>query len=107
MRTLITAAVCLPLFALAACGESAPQQASSGTSPPMRTACTTPEQAGAKAQDITGKLVEARKTGAITQDQYVAFNTTMSNALLAWSEKQDLKAYCAALTRIATDANLK
>jgi hypothetical protein len=107
MRSLVTAAVCLSLLALAACGDSAPQQGSSGTSPPMRTACTTPEQAGAKAQDITGKLVEARKTGAITQDQYVAFNTTMSNALLAWSEKQDLKAYCAALNRIATDANLK
>jgi hypothetical protein len=104
MRTLPIVAVCL---VLAACGESPPQQGSSGTSPPMRTACTTPEQAGAKAQDITGKLVEARKSGAITQDQYVAFNTTMSNALLAWSEKQDLKAYCAALDRIATDASLK
>jgi len=69
-------------------------------------ACATPEQAGAKAQDITRKLVEARKAGTITQDQYVAFNTTMSNALLAWSEKQDLKAYCAALDRIAADASL-
>jgi hypothetical protein len=103
----LTAAVCLSLPALAGCGESAPPQGSSGTSPPMRTACTTPEQAGVKAQDITHKLVESRKTGAITQDQYVAFNTTMSNALLAWSEKQDLKAYCAALDRIATDADLK
>jgi hypothetical protein len=107
MRTLISAAVCSPLLMLAACGESTPQQGSSGASPPMRTACTTPEQAGAKAQDITRKLVEARKTGTISQDQYVAFNTTMSNALLAWSEKQDLKAYCGALDRIATDANLK
>jgi len=106
MRNL-TAAVCLSLLALAGCGESAPPQSSSGTSPPMRTACTTPEQAGVKAQDITHKLVESRKAGTITQDQYVAFNTTMSNALLAWSEKQDLKAYCAALDRIATDANLK
>jgi len=107
MRTFTTIAACLPLLILTACGESTPPQGSSGTSPPMRTACTTPEQAGAKAQDITHKLVEGRKTGTITQDQYVAFNTTMSNALLAWSEKQDLKAYCAALDRIATDANLK
>jgi hypothetical protein len=107
MRTFATITACLPLLVLTACGESTPPQGSSGASPPMRTACTTPEQAGAKAQDITHKLVEARKTGTITQDQYVAFNTTMSNALLAWSEKQDLKAYCAALDRIATDANLK
>jgi len=106
MRTLIIIAVCSVPLGLAACGESNPQGAS-GTSPPIRAACATPEQAGLKAQDITRKLVEARKTGAITQDQYVAFNTTMSNALLAWSEKQDLKAYCAALERIATDANLQ
>lgn len=107
MRKFTTVAACSALLALAACGESAPPQGTSGTSPPMRTACTTPEQAGAKAQDITHKLVEARKTGAITQDQYVAFNTTMSNGLRDWAEKQDLKAYCATLDRIATDANLK
>lgn len=107
MRTFTTIAACLPLLILAACGESAPPQGSSGASPPMRTACTTPEQAGDKAQDITHKLVEARKTGVITQDQYEAFNKAMGNTFLGWSEKQDLKAYCAALERIATDANLK
>jgi hypothetical protein len=106
MRLATIAVALLPLV-VAACGESPPQQASSGASPPIRTACTTPEQAGAKAQDITRKLVEARKTGAITQDEYAAFNTAMSNTLAGWSEKQDLKAYCAALERIATDAELK
>jgi hypothetical protein len=107
MRTITAFAVCSATLVLSACGESAPQQGSSGVSPPIRMACTTPEQAGTKAQDITRKLVEARKAGTITQDQYVAFNTTMSNALLAWSEKQDLRAYCTALDRIAVDAGLK
>jgi len=101
-----TALAAIPLLCLAACGESAPQP-SAGASPPIRTACTTPEQAGAKAQDITHKLVEARKTGTITQDQYVAFNTTMGNGFRAWAERQDLKAYCAALDRVQKDANLR
>lgn len=106
MRPIVKLAVCLPLLWLAACGESAPPQ-SSGASPPIRMACTTPEQAGAKAQDITHKLVEARKQGAITQDQYVAFNNTMGNGFRAWAERQDLKAYCATLDRVAKDANLQ
>jgi hypothetical protein len=101
------AAICLLLLALAACGESAPPQQGIGTSPPIRTACTTPEQAGAKAQDITGKLVEARKAGTITQEQYVAFNNTMSGGFRAWAERQDLKAYCAALDTVVKGANLK
>lgn len=101
-------AVCLPLLALAACGESAPpQQGAAGTSPPIRVACTTPEQAGAKAQDITHKLVEARKSGAITQDQYVAYNNAMSAGFRAWAERQDLKAYCAALDSVQKGADLK
>jgi hypothetical protein len=96
----------LAALALTACGDSTPKQ-SAGASPPIRVACTTPEQAGQKAQDITRKLVEARKQGAITQDEYVAFNSTMSNGFRAWAERQDLKAYCATLDRIATDAELE
>ena len=95
----------LVLFALAACGESTPQQKTG--SPPLRIACTTPEQAGLKAGDITRKLVEAKKTGTITQDQYDAYNTTMGQGLQAWSERQDLVAYCSALNQIATGAGLK
>jgi hypothetical protein len=105
MRLPKLAAVCLPLL-LAACGESAPPQGA-GTSPPIRMACTTPEQAGAKAQDITHKLVEARKSGALTQEQYVAFNNAMSVGFRAWAERQDLKAYCAALDSVQKNANLK
>jgi hypothetical protein len=95
--------------ALTACGENTPEQKqqSAGASPPIRLACTTPEQAGAKAQDVTRKLLEARKQGAITQDEYVAFNMTMSGGLRAWAEQQDLKSYCAALDRIVTDAQLE
>ncbi len=97
------------LLALAACGESTPQgqQKSAGAAPPLHLACTTPEQAGVKARDVTHKLVEAKKDGKITPDQYNAFNTTMGQGLNAWSERQDLVAYCGALDRIVKDAALQ
>lgn len=88
-------------LALAACGDSTPK------SPPIRMVCTTPEQAGLKAQDITRKLVEARKDGAITQDQYVAFSITLSDGFAAWGETQNLASYCATLQRVVTDAALR
>lgn len=92
----------LALVTLAACGEQAPKQ----SSPPVRLACTTPEQAGLKAQDITHKLVEARKSGKITPEEYAALNNTMSNGFRDWADRQDLKAYCAALDRVVKDAGL-
>ena len=95
----------LAAIALAACGESTPKQ-SAGASKPVRMACRTPDEAGMKAQDITRKLAEARKSGTITQDQYVAFNNTMSDGFRTWAERQDLRAYCAALQRVVTDAGL-
>jgi hypothetical protein len=70
-------------------------------------ACTTPEQAGLKAQDITRKLVEAKKQDAISQDEYVAYNNTLGEGLRAWSERGDLVAYCRTLERIVKDAGLK
>ena len=93
----------LACVALAACDNSQPKQAA-GPTPPARAACTTPEQAGLKAQDITHKLVEARKQGKITPEQYASLNNTMSEGFRAWAERQDLKAYCGALSRVATDA---
>lgn len=92
----------LALTILAACGEQAPKQ----SSPTVRLACTTPEQAGAKAQDITHKLVEARKAGKITPEEYAALNNTMSNGFRDWADRQDLKAYCATLDRVMKDAGL-
>lgn len=96
----------LTAFALAACGESTPKQ-SAGSSKPVRMACRTPDEAGLKAQDITRKLAEARKNGTITPDQYVGFNNTMSDGFRTWAERQDLRAYCATLQRVVTDANLQ
>ncbi len=93
-------------ISLAACGDAS-QKTSAAQSPPVHLACTTPEQAGAKAADITRKLVEAKKTGTITQDQYLAFNTIMSNGLRAWAERQDLRTYCLALDQIVKGAELK
>ena len=105
----VKALTILACLALAACGESTPQgrQKSAGASPPMHLACTTPDQAGLKARDVTHKLVEAKKTGKITPDQYNAFNATMGQGLNAWSERQDLVAYCGALDRIVKDAGLQ
>ena len=94
----------LALLALAACGDSS--KTSSSKTPPVRVACTTPEQAGNKAADITRKLVEAKKQGTITQDQYIAFNNIMSSGFRAWAERQDLKTYCATLDRLVKDAAL-
>lgn len=95
-------AALIALVTLAACGEQAPKQ----SSPPVRVACTTPEQAGQRAQDITHKLVEARKQGKITPDEYAALNNTMSNGFRDWAERQDLKSYCATLDRVVKDAGL-
>ncbi len=94
----------LAILALTACGDSA--QKPSSSSPPVRVACTTPEQAGLKAADITRKLVEAKKQGTITQDQYIAFNNMMSVGFRAWAERQDLKTYCSTLDRLVKDAAL-
>jgi hypothetical protein len=97
----------LALLALAACGDSGKPKQSSGDSKPIRLACTTPEQAGLKASDIQRKLAEARKAGGITQDQYIAYNNTVGEGLRAWAERQDLKAYCAALQRVVADSGLQ
>lgn len=102
MRTLTTVFV---LLALAACGE-APRKQAVTDSPPVRKACTTPEQAGMKAADITRKLVERRKSAALTADEYSAYNSMMSAGFRAWAEQQDLKAYCATLDRVVKEAAL-
>ncbi len=100
------ALIILTCLALAACGESTPKQ-SAGASKPVRMACRTPDEAGMKAQDITRKLAEARKQGTISQDEYVGYNNTMSDGFRNWAERQDLRAYCATLQTIVTDAGLK
>lgn len=99
-------AIIVTALALAACGDTTPKQ-SAGSSKPIRMACTTPEQAGFKAQDITRKLAEARKAGTISQDEYVAYTNTIGEGMAAWSERQDLRAYCAALARVVQDASLQ
>jgi hypothetical protein len=97
----------LACLLLAACGDSTPPKQSAGSSKPVHMACTTPDQAGLKAQDITRKLAEARKQGTMTPDEYIAFNNTLSDGLRAWAEQQDLRAYCATLERVVTDARLQ
>jgi hypothetical protein len=98
----------IAILVLTGCGESStPPKPAVGQSPPIRTACTTPEQAGLKASDITRKLIEAKTKGTITPDEYIAYNNTFSQSLRAWSETQNLQNYCAALNRIAQEAGLQ
>jgi hypothetical protein len=92
---------------LAACGDSGKPKQSAGASKPVRMACRTIDEAAMKAQDITRKLAEGRKAGTITQDEYVAYTNTVSDGLSAWAERQDLRAYCAALQRVVTDASFQ
>ena len=94
------------LLSLAGCDNSANKPATP-PSPPIHVACTTPEQAGQKAKDITQKLGEAATAKRINDDDYRAYNTTLGMGYQAWSEKQDLKAYCAALDKVVNDAGLK
>ena len=100
-----TALTAMTLLILTACGDNTPQK-SAATSAPIRMACTTKEQAGLKAQDVTRKLVEARKDGRLTPDQYIAFNNIMSDGLRAWGETENLASYCATLQRVVTEAGL-
>jgi hypothetical protein len=101
-RTLL---VLLSLAAIPACGE-APKKQSSSQQTTVRVPCTTPEQAGARAAEITRKLVERRRQDTLTADQYATYNSMMSAGFQAWAEKQDLKAYCATLDKVSREAAL-
>lgn len=70
-------------------------------------ACTTPEQAGQKATDLTTKLAEAVTAKRMSEDDYRVHNATLRAGLRAWGEKRDLKAYCAALDKVVSDAALQ
>jgi hypothetical protein len=93
------------LLVLATCGE-APRDRTAGEKRPVAQTCTSPEQAGAKAAEITSKLVEHRKKSLMTDEEYARFNNMMSAAFKAWAETQDLAAYCARLDKVATTAKL-
>lgn len=90
---------------LAACGE-APKKRTATEDRPARQTCTSPEEAGAKAAEITRKLVEQRRKSILTDEEYASFNDMMSAAFKAWAETQDLKAYCLRLEGVATSAKL-
>ncbi len=101
-RILVLTAIAV---SLAACGDS--QKKSAATqSPPVRKACTTPEQAGMKAADLTRKLIELKQQGTISAEEYASLNGMMSNGFRSWAEHQDLKAYCATLDRVTKSAGL-
>ena len=101
-RIALSLLVCL---ALAACGDgSKPKQSAAK---PIRMACRTIDEAAMKAQDIQQRLAEAQKAGTITKDEYAAHNSTLSDGFRAWSERQDLPGYCAALQRIVADTGFQ
>jgi hypothetical protein len=100
------ALISIVLLGLVACDNSS-NKPSAPQSPPVSMACTTPEQAGKKAQDITRKLGEALSAKRITEDDFRGYAATLGMGLQAWGERQDLKAYCAALDKVVNDAGLK
>ena len=102
----VLAAISAVFLGVAGCGDNGTKPPTP-PSPPIHMACTTPEQAGQKAADVTKKLAEAVTAKRISQDDYNAHNATIGTGLRAWSEKQDLKAYCAALDKVVTDAALR
>ena len=91
---------------LTACDDSSKKPPAPPPSPPIRMACTTPEQAAQKLTDITKKLAAAVTAKQISEDDYRAHNATIGVGLRAWSEKHDIKAYCAALDKVVSDAAL-
>ena len=99
-------AILTVLLGLAACGDSAKKPAMP-PSLPIRMACTTPEQAGHKAEDVTKKLAAALSSKRISEDDYRGYNATVGTGMRAWSESHDLKAYCAALEKVVADAALQ
>lgn len=109
MRTSHVFAALVLLAGLTACGEQADTSKTGNAAakaPPVRVACRTPEEAGLKAAEITQRLVELRRQGALSAEEYAAFNSQMSAGLTAWSERQDLRTYCLTLHRIVTGAKL-
>lgn len=95
------------LLGLAACDNGSNKPPGPPASPAISMACTTPVEAGKKAQDITRKLGEALTAKRITDDDYRALNVTLGSGYQAWSERQDLKAYCAALEKVVNDGGLR
>lgn len=95
----------LLFLGLAGCGDSSKPAAL--PSPPVHMACTTPDEAGLKAGDVTRKLAEALDAKRITYDDYRGFDATLGVGRRAWAEKQDLKAYCASLEKVVNDAGLQ
>lgn len=77
------------------------------TSPPFHVSCMNPQEAGLKARDITVKLGEALTAKRISDEDYRAYIATLNVGYSAWGERQDLKAYCAALDKVVNDAGLK
>lgn len=104
-RVLPATLMAMILLGLAAC-DNGGNKAAAPPSPPVSMACTTPAEAGKKAQDITRKLGEALSAKRISEDDFRAYTATIGLGLQAWSEKQDLKAYCAALEKVVGDAGL-
>jgi hypothetical protein len=105
MRQLIRPGAILLFLGVAACGDSS--KPAPPPSAPIRMACTTPQEAGMKALDVTRKLTEALDAKRITADEFRAFDATLGVGRRAWSERQDLKAYCGSLEKVVQDAKLQ
>lgn len=102
------AAISTAVLGLAACDNSAQKPPTPPPmSPPIRVSCMNPQEAGLKARDITIKLGEALTAKRISDEDYRGYIAMLNVGFAAWGERQDLKAYCAALDKVVNDAGLK
>jgi hypothetical protein len=100
------AAILVAVLGLASCDNSAKKPAAPPAAP-IRMSCMNPQEAGLKARDITIRLGEELTAKRISDEDYRAFVATLNVGYQAWGERQDLKAYCAALDKVVNDAGLK
>ena len=91
------------LIALAACDN----KPAAPPSTPIHMSCMNPQEAGQKAREITIRLGEEVTAKRISNDDYRAYVATLNVGYEAWGERQDLKAYCAALEKVVRDARLQ
>jgi hypothetical protein len=100
------AAISTAVLSLAGCDNSATKKPAPASTA-VHVSCANPQEAGLKARDITVRLGEELTAKRISDEDYRGYVAMLNVGYEAWGERQDLKAYCAALDKVVNDAGLK